>query len=152
MPDHLTAGLDRYGAVAARHMRRNLPGRYHQLADPASYFRALGDLMAAEVEELTRALLAGEPTETAFLARAGQLRSARTRAEEMVFAELVYLTPPDTDRMEATEPMPPAGEGPGWADWQMEMWHRGLDPDTARPLTDDCHILTRTRPAAPTPG
>jgi hypothetical protein len=64
----------------------------------------------------------------------------------MVFAELVYLTPPETDRTDLPEPMLPAAEGPGWADWQMELWHRGLDPDTGRPLTDDRHIQTLSRP------
>lgn len=140
------AALDRYGAAAEAHMRRHLPSRYRQLDDPRSYFQALGDLIAAEVEDLTRALLAGEAVETDFLARAGQLCSARARAEEIVLAELVYLTPEpaaptDSGLAEATG----VGEGPGWQGWQLELWHRGLDPDTNRPLITDRHIQALTQ-------
>jgi hypothetical protein len=140
------ATLDRYGAAAEAHMRRHLPSRYRQQDDPHSYFRALGDLIAAEVEDLTRALLAGEAVETEFLARAGQLCSARDRAEEIVFAELVYLTPEQTTPTDSRRPEATGvGEGPGWEGWQLELWHRGLDPDTNRPLLSDRHIQALTQ-------
>ena len=136
--------LDRYGAAAAAHMRAHRPDRYHQIENPESYFLELGDQMAAQISEVEQALLAAETPESDYTRRAGQLTSARRRAEEVVLADLVYPADPKETET-ATDPAAPSHHqtvwaDPGWEDWQDELWHRGLNPETGRPLLTDPEI------------
>ena len=156
--------LDRYAKAAEEHMKVYLPARYRQIDDPDSYFRELGDQIAAQVAELETQLAAQEPASTDYRTRVGQLSSARSRAEEIVLAQLVYLPPehpPDpgdptveVDQTGAylgwTDPTAQAiwAPGPIWEDWQEELWHRGLDPETGEPLLTDPEIEAKANQQA----
>ena len=147
--------LDRYAKAAEEHMRIYLPARYRQIRDPDSYFRGVGDQIAAQVAELEARLAAAQPVSTDYLTRVGQLSSARSRAEEIVFADLVYLPPehPDPEGLTVWADRTGAdfgwsdqtaqsigAPGPIWEDWQEERWHRGQDPETGEPLLTDREI------------
>jgi len=155
--------LDRYAKAAEEHMKVYLPARYRQIGDPDSYFRELGDQIAAQVAELEAQLAAGQPASTEYLARVGQLSSARSRAEEIVFAQLVYLPSEHPDPEDPTVEVDETGayigwsdqtakalRAPGaiWEDWQEELWHRGLDPETGEPLLTDAEIEAKANQQA----
>lgn len=88
---------NRYGAMAQDHMARYLPGRYAEIPDPATYFSDLGEEAAHAVEEVARSMGASATTSStedeSYLARRGLMNMAHLRAEELVLAEMVFLTP-----------------------------------------------------------
>jgi diadenosine tetraphosphatase ApaH/serine/threonine PP2A family protein phosphatase len=159
---------DRYARLAETHMRTYLPARYHQIDDPETYFNQLGEQIAAQVFSLEVTLAAAEPAAEDFMVRAGHLRAARMRAEEIVFSDLVYLPPelpdPDQPNLEVDE----TGAYTGWTDpiakeiwgpgpsgqeqddregWEAEMWAKGLDPATGQPMFSDTEIEEKARQA-----
>jgi hypothetical protein len=149
---------DRYATMAETHMRTYLPSRYQQIEDPETYFRDLGDQIAGQVFALEVTLAAQEPIATAYLVRAGQIRAARMRAEEIIFADLLYLPAemPDPEAPEVktdpsgaylgwTEPDKAAIDAPGpvFEDWESEMWASGLDPATGQAILTDQQIIDR---------
>ena len=101
--------LDHYAAAAEAHMRINLADRYSQIENPESYFRRLGEQIAAQVAQLETALAASEPASEDYLTRVGQLTSARARAEEIVFVDLVYLPAEELTELDTQDP--PTKEG-----------------------------------------
>jgi hypothetical protein len=114
---------NRYGRMAEDHMRRYLPDRYEAIEDPTSHFTALGEQVAQEVEEATRALIEAEerldPTSpTDYEARRGRANMALLRAEETVLAELVWLTPEaDPDDAPRDETGAFTGADPAMGPW-----------------------------------
>jgi hypothetical protein len=83
-----------YGAKAMRHMQIYLPVRYGHIDDPDSYFRQLGEQIAEEVMAIFDHLRETTPLPPDdYLARVGTLTALKMQAEEVVFAELVYLAP-----------------------------------------------------------
>ena len=154
---------DRYARLAQQHMANYLPSRYRQIDDPESYFTRLSQEIATQVAALETTLAAAEPVSEDYLIRVGQLRAARMQAEEIVFSDLIYLTPeqPDpnnpylaTDETggylagwrDSTEQQRWA-PGPVFEDWEEEMWAQGLDPATGQPIFSDQEIDQMTAAA-----
>jgi hypothetical protein len=152
---------DRYARLAETHMRTYLPARYHQIDDPETYFNQLGEQIAAQVFSLEVTLAAAEPAAEDFMVRAGHLRAARMRAEEIVFSDLVYLPPELPDPNHPNLEVDQTGAYTGWTDpiakeiwapglpgqeqddregWEAEMWANGLDPTTGQPMFSDTEI------------
>ena len=90
---------NRYGALAQRHMREYLPKRYAQISDPDNYFSDLGEAILDQVLEAEVPLQGEAPAGEEWLASVGRRNMARLMAEELVFAEMVFL-PPEMDLQE----------------------------------------------------
>ena len=86
--------MNRYGTMARSHWARWLPQQYAAISDPDSFFSAIGQEAARQIDELTTELAGdGQPGED-YLARAGRLAAARSQAEEIVLPQQV-LPPPE---------------------------------------------------------
>ena len=83
-------GMNHYGRRAMDHMARHAPDRLAAMADPTTYFAELGELIAEQVLDLEQSLAAPAPEHESYHDRVGRLNMARLRAEEAVFAELVW--------------------------------------------------------------
>ena len=127
--------MNRYGAMARSHWARWLPQQYAAISDPDSFFSAIGQEAARQIDELTTELAGdGQPGED-YLARAGRLAAARSQAEEIVLPQQV-LPPPEPgagqDLEEENDPPlastpRPLVVGPGhpmWAEVNAEQEER----------------------------
>ncbi len=118
-----TSRMNRYGLQARRRWTEIDPQRVEAISDPNVFFTELGEQILTQVTVLTDAILAQQVPETSVLAREAQIATATRTAEEIVFADLVEITPPDEE------------EEPDWealryslmdleearADWMSEM-------------------------------
>lgn len=115
--------MNRYGLHARRRWTEIDPQRVAAIMNPQEFFTDLGDQILQRVTDLTDAILAKEPAKEPVRDREAQIATATQTAEEIVFAELVEVPPPDED------------EEPDWtavrqsmreledarADWMSEM-------------------------------
>lgn len=85
--------MNQYGAMALRHWRAWLPTRFAQIGDPQEFFSTLGEQVANQIDETSRALAGPDLTDEDYLGKVGRLAVARKQAEEIVLAELVLLEP-----------------------------------------------------------
>ena len=92
---------NRYGRLARDHMERYLPSRYAQIDDPDRYFSDLGGEILGQIEEIEPTLAGEAPAGEQWLNKVGRMNMARLMAEEMVFAEMVFLTPEENLEGEA---------------------------------------------------
>jgi hypothetical protein len=126
--------VNRYGLMAQRHWAQWLPLRYATISEPDSYFSTLGQEVAQQVEELTLELAGDDQPGEEYLAKAGRLTAARSRAEEIVLPQQVLLAPePQTseDPEDSSQPPPSlalplvVGRGhPAWAEVNAEQTER----------------------------
>jgi len=118
--------LDRYARMAHDHMRTYLPGRFSQIDDPEAYFTDLGAQVSDQVEEMWAAMTAQAPPEEGFLERAGRFNRSWMAAEEVVLADLVWLTPevwdPEDPDVTVDESGAYTGGPPGWRSLAQEIW------------------------------
>ena len=129
--------MNRYGLMAQRHWAQWLPQRYATISDPDSYFSTLGQQVAQQIEELTLDLAGDDQPGEEYLAKAGRLTAARSRAEEIVLPERVLLTPePQTSEDPEEDSQPPASpvlpqvvdrSHPAWAQVNAEQTEREQD-------------------------
>lgn len=114
--------MGRIATLAEEHYKKYLPKTYQGLSDPAEFFRNLETEADQQIDDLTDRLAGPDlPTET-FEDRAGRLKNARARAEELVMRETVLLDPAtveterdpqETDYPSTTDPLtPPEPETP----------------------------------------
>lgn len=123
--------MNRYGAMARSHWARWLPQRYARIKDPDSFFSALGQQTARQIDELTTELAGEDQTGEGYLAKAGRLAAARSQAEEIILPQQVLLAPePETseDLEEAGLPIASGGRPlivdrghPLWAEVNAEQ-------------------------------
>ena len=126
--------MNRYGLMAQRHWAQWLPQRYATISEPDSYFSTLGQEVTQQIEELTLELAGGDQPGEEYLAKAGRLTAARSRAEEIVLPERVLLTPePETSESSGDSSQPPASPAlpeivdrshPAWAEVNAEQTER----------------------------
>lgn len=126
--------MNRYGVMARSHWARWLPQQYTAISDPDSFFSAIGQEAARQIDELTTELAGdGQPGED-YLARAGRLAAARSQAEEIILPQQV-LPPPEpgaSQDPEENDPPPASTQrplviGPGhpmWAEINAEQEER----------------------------
>jgi len=129
--------VNKYGEMARSHWATWLPQAYAAIQDPDSFFWAIGEEAASQVDELTDQLAGtGQPGE-GYLQRAGRLTAARRQAEEVILPQRV-LPPPEATQDEdqdgsrpATAAGRPAAVSPGhpmWTEVDAEQRERlGLD-------------------------
>ena len=126
--------MNRYGLMAQRHWAQWLPQRYATISEPDSYFSTLGQEAETQIEELTLELAGDDQPGEQYLAKAGRLTAARSRAEEIVLPERVLLAPePETSGDPEDSSQPPASPDlpqvvdrshPAWAQVNAEQTER----------------------------
>ena len=126
--------MNRYGLMAQRHWEQWLPQRYATIGEPDSYFSTLGQEVAQRIEDLTVELAGDDRPGEEYLAKAGRLTAARSRAEEIVLPERVLLAPePETSEdPEDSSPLPASlalpevvdRSHPAWAEVNAEQTER----------------------------
>ena len=126
--------MNRYGLMAQRHWAQWLPQRYATISEPDSYFSTLGQEAARQIEELTLELAGDDQPGEEYLAKAGRLTAARSRAEEIVLPQRVLPAPePATSEDPADSSQPPASPAlpqivdrshPAWAEVNAEQTER----------------------------
>ena len=126
--------MNRYGLMAQRHWAQWLPQRYATISEPDSYFSTLGQEVAQRIEELTLELAGDDRPGEEYLAKAGRLTAARSRAEEIVLPERVLLAPEpeSSESPEDSSPMPTSlalpevvdRSHPAWAEVNAEQTER----------------------------
>lgn len=102
--------MNHYGTIAQEHWTRAAPLRTAALEDPARFFTLMGDQVLSQVDSLSRTLQGKQPEDESYMQTVGRLNAAKKQAEEIVLAELVWITPeisPDEAReeWESTRPM-----------------------------------------------
>jgi hypothetical protein len=126
--------VNRYGLMAQRHWAQWLPRRYAAVREPDSYFSTLGQEAARQIEDLTAELAGDDRPGEEYLAKAGRLTAARSRAEEIVLPERVLLAPePGTGEDPEDGSQPPGSLAlpvvvdrghPAWAEVNAEQAER----------------------------
>jgi hypothetical protein len=120
--------------MARRHWAQWLPMRYATISEPDSYFSTLGQEVETQIEELTLELAGDDQPGEEYLAKAGRLTAARSRAEEIVLPQQVLLAPePQTSGDPEDTSQPPASPAlpevvdrshPAWAEVNAEQTER----------------------------
>ena len=126
--------MNRYGLMAQRHWAQWLPQRYATISEPDSYFSTLGQEAETQIEELTLELAGDDQPGEQYLAKAGRLTAARSRAEEIVLPQRVLPAPePQTseDPEDSSQPPPSLAlpqvvdrSHPAWAEVNAEQTER----------------------------
>jgi hypothetical protein len=116
--------MNRYGAMARSHWARWLPQRYATITDPDSFFSALGQETARQIDELTTELAGDDQPGEGYLAKAGRLAAARSQAEEIILPQQVLLAPePQTSEdPQDNDLLTPSGERPLIVDRSHPLW------------------------------
>lgn len=91
--------MNKYALLAQEHWQKHAPTRYATLDDPSTYFRELGESVAAQVAQIAERLERELPSGLPYLERVGQINAIRLQAEEIVLSELVYSVPPETSTL-----------------------------------------------------
>lgn len=112
--------MNRYGKLAMDHWRETFPDRFSQISDPQIYFSTLGQQVATQIADLAATLSNQSAPTGDYLANLANGRNARTRAEEIVLAQQVYLSE-ETDDQDS-ETTPPAS-GPDWIPLTEDLSH-----------------------------
>src|SRR6266480_4266616 len=99
--------MNRYGAMAQAHWARWLPQRYATIADPDSFFSTLGQETEQQIDQLATELAGDDQPREGYLAKAGRLTAARSRAEEIILPQQVLLTPEPETNEDPDETVPP---------------------------------------------
>jgi hypothetical protein len=129
--------MNRYGVIAQRHWARWLPRQYATIGDPESFFTALGEEVARQIDDLTDDLVTEIQQSDSYLAHVGRLCAAHAIAEELVLPQRVLPDPElaaDNDQEDARpeygeRPMAVARNHPSWAEVNAEQQERMYDPE-----------------------
>ncbi|GAA4102679.1 TnpV protein [Nonomuraea soli] len=81
--------MNRYGRMAQQRWSEHQPEELAQLANPASYFTALGEEMATQIDMMAEQMAGEDPPQESYLEKVGRLQAARMRAEELVLSEML---------------------------------------------------------------
>jgi hypothetical protein len=115
--------MNRYGAMARSHWARWLPKRYAAIEDPDSFFSAIGQEAARQIDELAAELAGDDQPGEGYLVKAGRLTAARSQAEEIILPQQILPSPE-----------PEASQDPQESDVAAESSGRPLVVDRSHPL------------------
>ena len=130
--------MNKYGAQARDHWVRVVPSRYAELPNPEEFFEILGEQVQGQVDDLSITIAGPDPAGESYLEKVGRLTMAQRQAEEIVLADLVWVTPElsaDEEREEWEGWRPMDSTLSDWA-WQMQDY-----PEDQQPLTVDVEDL-----------
>ena len=102
--------MNKYALIAQDHWKTAAPSRYADLPNPEQFFEELGEQVLSQVVDLSQAIAGSDPAGESYLEKVGRLTMAQKQAEEIVLADLVWITPElspsqERDEWEATRPM-----------------------------------------------
>ena len=116
--------MNRYGAMARSHWARWLPQRYATIEDPDSFFSAIGQEAARQIDELTAELAGDDQPGEGYLAKAGRLTTARSQAEEIILPQQILPSPePEASQDQQEDDLAPESSGrPLVVDRSHPLW------------------------------
>jgi hypothetical protein len=89
--------VNRYGQLAQQRWAQSLPEVYAEIRDPDGFFAVLGDLIAAQVDELAYEIAGDDPPGEGYLAKVQRLTAARAQAEENILRDRFQLVSGEQD-------------------------------------------------------
>jgi hypothetical protein len=89
--------VNRYGQLAQQQWAQSLPEVYAEIRDPDGFFAVLGDLIAAQVDELAYEIAGDDPPGEGYLAKVQRLTAARAQAEENILRDRFQLVSGEQD-------------------------------------------------------
>lgn len=95
--------MNHYGVIAQRHWQSYAPSHVAGLPDPTRFFTELGLEVQTQVERLMASLAGLDCLEETYLEKVARLQTARSTAEEIVMAELVWIKDPELPLDQARE-------------------------------------------------
>ena len=116
--------MNRYSAMARSHWARWLPQRYAAIEDPDSFFSAIGQEAARQIDELAAELAGDDQPGEGYLVKAGRLTAARSQAEEIILPQQI-LPPPEPEASqdpEENDPPPASTQRPLVIGRSHPMW------------------------------
>lgn len=113
--------MNRYGVIAQRHWARWLPRHYAAISDPDSFFTALGEEVARQIDDLTDELVDEIRQSDSYLAHVGRLFAARAIAEELILPQHV-LPDPELAADDQDDAPPESGDRPMVVDRDHPQW------------------------------
>ena len=134
--------MNRYGVIAQQHWARWLPRQYAAISDPESFFAALGEEVARQIDDLTDELVGEIRQSDSYLTHVGRLFAARAIAEELVLPQRVLPGP----ELAADD-----GED-DQADMEPECEERPMVVDRNHPSWAEVNAEQRERENGPEPG
>jgi hypothetical protein len=134
-------GMNHYGVIAQRHWESYAPSRAAALPDRTRFFTDLGLQVQAQVDALMASLAGLDCTEKTYLEKVAQLQTARSTAEEIVMAELVWIKDPELPLDQAREEW----EQTRPSDENLITWaERIQDHPDSMPSTAELEEMART--------
>lgn len=114
--------MNKYGAMAQKHMQDFLPEALAQIENPQEHFEALGVEVASRIVDLSMQLEGPDLPGEEYLAKVGRLNAVKKQAEELVLTHLVWL-PPEISEAEEREEWESVQRYSldALTDWAMEM-------------------------------
>jgi len=133
--------MNHYGMIAQRHWERYAPSPVAGLPDPTAFFTELGLEVQAQVDALMASLAGLDCTEETYLEKVARLQTARSTAEEIVMAELVWIKDPELALDQAREEW----EQTRPSDENLISWaERNQDHPDSMPATAELEDMART--------
>lgn len=89
--------MNKYGRLAMNHWKEVDPDRYAQIPNPQEFFSNLGEQVETQVFDLAYQIAGSDTKGEGFFEKVGRINNSRMRAEEIVLADLVWITSPEDD-------------------------------------------------------
>jgi hypothetical protein len=133
--------VNRYGVIAQRHWARWLPRQHAAISDPETFFTALGEEVARQINDLTDDLASEIRQSDSYLAHVGRLLAAHAIAEELILPQRVLPQPElaaddgqeDAQPERGKRPVVVDRGHPSWAEVDAEQQERASDPEPGEP-------------------
>jgi len=133
--------MNKYGQMALSHWQATAPNRLADLSDPMVFFEALGLEMQEQVTNLASMLAGSDLRGETFLQKVARLRAARKQAEEVVMAQLAWITDPTLPLEQAREEW----EQTRPSDENLILWaERMQDSPDSMPSSTDLEEMAKT--------
>ncbi len=88
--------MNKYGQLAMTHWQETDPTRYAAIPNPGEFFSTLGEQVQYQVLEVSDKLAGSDLAGEQYMAKVARLNTARLQAEELVLADLVWISVPET--------------------------------------------------------
>jgi hypothetical protein len=133
--------MNRYGMIAQKHWETHAPSLVAGLPDPTAFFSDLGLEVQRQVETLMASQAGLDSAEETYLEKAARLQTARSTAEEVVMADLVWIKDPELPLEQAREEW----EQTRPSDESLISWAKRIQgPPDSMPSTDELEEMAKT--------
>ncbi|TFB56349.1 hypothetical protein [Cryobacterium tagatosivorans] len=132
--------MNQYGLLARDHWIKVAPSRYAALPNPGEYFEGLGEQVQSQVDNLSQRIAGSDLAGETYLEKVGRLTMAKRQAEEIVLADLVWITPElsaDEAREEWGSVQPPVEALADWAFLMQDEDREFKSVDPIEQLAED---------------